>query len=128
MARFVHSLLRLRNPMTDSMGMIQVEGVSYRIAHLGRNDYEVVRLLDDISLGSFNKGRAAITCSLVAGEHSLRDIARVAVRQGKTKWKPAAPTSCCKAFVVERMGTIASYFQAKRQSAAANSVRSTQFR
>lgn len=96
--------------MTDSMGMIQVDGVTYRIVHLGGSGYEVVRLLDDVCLGGFRRERASLTSNFSAGEHSLRHIARIAVRQGKTKWHPTTPSSWCKGFAVEQMATIASYF------------------
>ena len=88
--------------MTDSMGMIQVDGITYRVAHLGRNAYEIVRLLDDVSLGAFRRERASLTSTFIAGEHSVRYIARIAVRQGKTKWRPA--------IAIERMARVASYF------------------
>lgn len=96
--------------MTDSMGMIQVDGITYRVAHLGRNAYEIVRLLDDVSLGAFRRERASLTSTFIAGEHSVRYIARIAVRQGKTKWRPAIPASRWKGFAIERMARVASYF------------------
>lgn|SRR5688572_24734939 len=98
--------------MSNSMGMIQVDGVTYRIAHLGRNAYEVVRLLDDVSLGAFRPESASRTSTLIAGEHSLRNIARIAVRQGKTKWRPAAPASGWKGFAIERMARVTAHFLA----------------
>lgn len=76
--------------MNDSMGMIQVDGITYRIVHVGKDSYEIVRLLDDLSLGAFRRERASLTSNFMAGAHSLRDIARIAVRQGKTKWHPAS--------------------------------------
>jgi len=96
--------------MTDSMGMIQVDGITYRIAHLGKNAYEIVRLLDDVSLGAFGRERASLSSTFIAGGHSLRHIARIAVRQGKTKWRPAVPASRWKGFAIERMAGVASYF------------------
>ena len=74
--------------MTDSMGMIQLDGITYRIAHLGNNAYEIVRLLDDVRLGAFRRERASLSSAFIDGGHSLRSLARIAVRQGKTKWHP----------------------------------------
>ena len=79
--------------MTDSMGMIQVDGITYRIVHLGNNAYEIVRVLDDVSLGAFGRERASLSSTFTAGGHSLRDVARIAVRQGKTRWHPGALAS-----------------------------------
>lgn len=79
--------------MTDSMGMIQVDGITYRIAHLGNNAYEIVRVLDDVSLGAFGRKNASLRSTFSGGGHSLRDLARIAVRQGKTRWHPRALAS-----------------------------------
>lgn len=100
--------------MLHSMGMIQVKGVTYRITCVGRNEYEVVRLLDDIRLGSFQKQRASIIYRPVAGEHSLPAIARFAVQQGKTKWKPAANGSRQRSAAGERLAAIASFLLESR--------------
>ena len=108
MARFVQPPNGRKDPMADSMGMIQVDGVTYRIAHLGNNAYEIVRLLDDVSLGAFHRERASLASTFIAGEPSLRHIARIAVRQGKTKWGPAVPASRWKGFAIERMARLAS--------------------
>ncbi|HEY6723400.1 MAG TPA: hypothetical protein VI197_05185 [Polyangiaceae bacterium] len=96
--------------MSNSMGMIQVDGITYRIAHLGRNAYEVVRLLDDVSLGAFRPERASLNSTLIGADHSLRHIASIAVRQGKTKWRPVAPASGWKGFAIERMARVTAYF------------------
>ena len=109
MARFVQPS-DVKDPMTESMGMIQVDGVTYRIGHLGSNAYEIVRLIDDVNLGAFRRERASLSSSFSAGGHCLRHIARIAVRQGKTKWHPAAPASTWKGFAIDRMAKVAASF------------------
>lgn len=102
--------------MTESMGMIQVDGVTYRIGHLGSDAYEIVRLIDDVSLGAFRRERASLSSTFIADGHSLRHIARIAVRQGKTKWHPVARASLWKGLAVGRMAkvAVASCFSLKR--------------
>ena|SRR6187551_3583829 len=90
--------------MSRSRGMIQVSGVSYRIDRVGRG-YEIVRLLDDITIGSFQDNpRWAVVCDGDVDEHSLRAIALAAVRQGRTVWKPASATN---RFVFRRLNRMA---------------------
>ena len=76
--------------MSRSRGMIQVSDVSYRIDRVGRG-YEIVRLLDDITIGSFRDSPPwAFVRSGDVDENSLRAIAVAAVRQGRTVWEPAS--------------------------------------
>jgi hypothetical protein len=86
-----------RNPHKErtmnSMGMIQVEGLTYRVGYLGKSEYEIVRLLDDVRLGSFRSEGTRITSRSSPGEGSLVTFAQAAVRQGRTKWTPQAPAS-----------------------------------
>jgi len=40
-------------------GMIQVQGTTYRIVRIKRGYYNVVRVLDDVAVGTFTAGAAA---------------------------------------------------------------------
>jgi hypothetical protein len=65
-------------------GMVQVGGTTYRIVRLERGHYEVVRILDDASLGTF-RARPAVT--VTSGDEELvLLVARAAIQTGKTSW------------------------------------------
>ena len=69
-------------------GMIQINSVTYRIVRVRTGHYEVVRLLDDVSIGNFSLG--AYEEPLVAGDAPdvVREVARAALRGGRTTWTP----------------------------------------
>ena len=69
-------------------GMIQVHSVTYRIVRVRAGHYDVVRVLDDVSIGSFSLGAGAEP--IVAGDaHDvLRAVARAALQGGRTTWAP----------------------------------------
>jgi hypothetical protein len=69
-------------------GMIQVGSVTYRIARVRPGVYDVVRLLDDVSIGMFSLG--ANRQPVFDGEvpELLRTIARAALQGGRTTWAP----------------------------------------
>lgn len=69
--------------MTGSMVMIHVDGITYRIGCLDRNACDIVRVLDDVSLGACYRQGTAFSSTFIAGGNSLGQIARIAVRQGK---------------------------------------------
>lgn len=76
-------------------GMIQVHSITYRIVRVRKGTYEVIRLLDDASVGTFSLApRTEPRCE---GEHAelIREIARAAVQGARTTWVPrhlSAPT------------------------------------
>jgi hypothetical protein len=73
------------------MGMVKKFGLTYRIDRVG-DDYQIVRLLDDITIGSFrDSARLAVVRSPDVDQRLIQGIARTAMRQGKTLWKPARP-------------------------------------
>jgi len=66
-------------------GMVQVAGTTFRIARIGRGHYEVVRILDELRLGSFwNEPTFAVSESV--DQELLREVARCAIKGGKTTW------------------------------------------
>lgn len=67
-------------------GMVQVKGNTYRIVRLQRGRYEVIRILDDVRVGTFqnepnlNVHGEGIDTSLMV------EIALSAIRAGKLSW------------------------------------------
>ncbi len=66
-------------------GMVQVAGTRFRIVRIQRGHYEVVRILDDARLGSF-WSEPTIAVSESANTEVLREVARCAIKGGKTTW------------------------------------------
>src|SRR5690606_6243532 len=76
--------------MPCSMGMLQVFGTTYRIERCG-DEYGIVRLLDDVAIGSFRAaGGPIVVVSSGESESLVERIARAAVRHGRTLWRPPA--------------------------------------
>lgn len=67
-------------------GMIQVAGTTYRIVRLSRGQYAVVRLLDDVAVGSFTSTPQIAVRPAGIEAALMREIARVAVQGAKTSW------------------------------------------
>ncbi len=61
-------------------GMVQVEGTTYRIVRISRGYYNVVRVLDDVGVGTFSAGASVELASVGIGAALMREIARVAIR------------------------------------------------
>ena len=78
---------------TAVKGMIQVNSITYRIVRVQKGTYQVVRLLDDTSVGSFSL--APRTEALCEGEHPelIREIARAALQGARTSWVPRCLSS-----------------------------------
>lgn len=67
-------------------GMVQVAGVTYRIVRIERGMYDAVRILDDQRVGQFRTiPRVEVTAS-VAADDTMAEIAKAAVKWGKTSW------------------------------------------
>ncbi|MES1175805.1 MAG: hypothetical protein ABUL62_15900 [Myxococcales bacterium] len=68
--------------------MIQVHSVTYRIVRVRTGHYDVVRLLDDVRIGSFSLAQGKDP--VVEGDSAelLRAIARAALQGGRTTWAP----------------------------------------
>ncbi|HEX2674229.1 MAG TPA: hypothetical protein VHM25_25305 [Polyangiaceae bacterium] len=69
-------------------GMVQVHSVTYRIVRVRVGHYDVVRLLDDVRVGSFSIGTRQET--LIEGDSPeiIRAVARAALQGGRTTWTP----------------------------------------
>jgi hypothetical protein len=67
-------------------GMVQVDGTTYRIVRVKRGQYKVVRVLDDLSVGTFSVGTTfEMAPEGIEGE-LMHEIARVAIQGAKTTW------------------------------------------
>ena len=67
-------------------GMVQVEGTTYRIVRIRRGHYNVVRVLDDVGVGTFSAGASVELSPVGIGAPLMREIARVAIQGAKTSW------------------------------------------
>jgi hypothetical protein len=65
-------------------GMVQVAGKTYRIVRHKPYQYEAIRILDDVSVGTFRS--MPPFCTEGIDLQLLREIARVAIQAGKTSW------------------------------------------
>lgn len=71
--------------MAAVKGMVQVHGSTYRIMRLSPAAYEVVRVLDDTSVGTFRLNPLAVMTSGI-DPAVLRQVARTAIQGAKTSW------------------------------------------
>ena len=67
-------------------GMVQVSGVTYRIVRVERGMYDVIRILDDQNVGRFPTIPRVEVTSAVASAETIAEIAKAAVKWGKTSW------------------------------------------
>ena len=67
-------------------GMIQVQGTTYRIVRIQRGYYKVVRVLDDVAVGTFTAGAAVEITAQGIDPTVMREIARLAIQGAKTSW------------------------------------------
>lgn len=69
-------------------GMIQVHSVTYRIVRERAGKYQVVRLLDDVHMGSFSIGEGREPVIEGDAKDIVRAVARAAIQHGRTTWAP----------------------------------------
>jgi hypothetical protein len=67
-------------------GMVQVEGTTYRIVRVKRGHYSVVRVLDDVAVGTFTAGSAVEIIPIAIEAAVMREIVRIAIQGAKTSW------------------------------------------
>ena len=71
-------------------GMVQVEGTTFRIVRVAPSRYDVIRIVDDICIGSFQTAPVKVLVHNVDYE-LMREIALAAVHEGKTSWVHRLP-------------------------------------
>jgi hypothetical protein len=84
-------MLSGKNPREGTMGqvvkgMVHLEGTTYRIVRIKRGHYSVVRVLDDIAVGTFTSGAAIEISPQGIDPTVLRDVVRLAIQGAKTSW------------------------------------------
>jgi hypothetical protein len=67
-------------------GMVLVGGKTYRIVRLGRGEYEIVRILDDVRVGTFSTQPKLQIKSHTIELSLATQIARSALMGGKLSW------------------------------------------
>ena len=73
--------------------MVQVDGLTYRVVQVASEQYEVVRILDDLRIGSFLVGGAIPPLRLDGQRDVVSEVAREALHQARTSWAPRAVAS-----------------------------------
>ena len=73
---------------TSVKGMVQLNGVTYRIVRMRAGQYDVVRLLDDERIGMFALGGNMGLSLDGSSPEIIREVARMALQGGRTSWKP----------------------------------------
>jgi hypothetical protein len=83
--------------MADVKGMVQVAGATYRIVKVSKGKYDVIRILDEVCVGSFETvPKVKVEPSHVT-EKLLLEITMTALKQAKISWQkmqaPRVPKS-----------------------------------
>jgi hypothetical protein len=68
--------------------MVQVKSVTYRIMRVRAGHYQVIRLLDDTSIGMFSLGGPTGVSLEGDAPEIVREVARAALQGAKTSWIP----------------------------------------
>jgi len=67
-------------------GMVQLAGVTYRIVRVAQGSYSVVRISDDIDVGSFHLAPALGVEARAVEPALLREVALLAIHTAKTSY------------------------------------------
>jgi hypothetical protein len=86
--------------MADVKGMVQFDGATYRIVKVERGKYDVIRILDEVRIGSFETVPKLRVHPVSVAEKLLLGISMTALKQAKISWQkmqgpraPKAPSS-----------------------------------
>ena len=71
-------------PRSVSRGMVLVNGVTYRIERTPPHCYVVVRLLDDVAVGTFRTTPALRMHPQHIDETTMRDVVKATMRSART--------------------------------------------
>jgi hypothetical protein len=67
-------------------GMVQVLGSTYRVVRVAEGTYDVIRILDDSQVGSFQTAPRATVVSTSLDMNVMSEIVRAAIQGAKTSW------------------------------------------
>ncbi|SRR5258706_10275494 len=73
--------------MADVKGMVQVAGATYRIVKVSKGTYDVIRILDEVSVGSFETVPKVKVQPTHVTEKVLLEITMTALKQAKISWQ-----------------------------------------
>ena len=73
--------------MADVKGMVQVSGATYRIVKVSRGKYDVIRILDEAKVGSFETVPKVTVQATGVSEKLLLEISMTALKQAKISWQ-----------------------------------------
>jgi hypothetical protein len=77
--------------MSVAKGMVVVGGITYRVSKLYAGKYEVVRILDDHRVGTFESEPRLVVEPEGVEPELLSEIAIAALKQGKVSWSQRPP-------------------------------------
>lgn len=66
--------------------MVQLFGTTYRVLRVQSGCYQVVRIRDEVVVGSFSCGQTLKVTPLAVDAGLMRQLAAAAVYRGKTSW------------------------------------------
>ncbi|HEX3850702.1 MAG TPA: hypothetical protein VHW01_07030 [Polyangiaceae bacterium] len=72
---------------TKVKGMVQLEGMTYRIVRVAAGSYSVVRIRDDVDVGGFETKPGLPLDARVVEPALLRQIAQTAIHAAKTSYR-----------------------------------------
>ena len=73
--------------MPDVKGMVQVDGATYRLVKVAKGKYDVIRILDEERIGTFETFPRVKTHPVSVPEKLLMEIAITALKQAKISWQ-----------------------------------------
>lgn len=72
--------------MADVKGMVQVAGATYRITKVSKGKYDVIRILDEARVGSFETVPKLKVQATGVSEKLLLEISMTALKLAKISW------------------------------------------
>ena len=74
----------------DCKGMVQCSGKTYRIMKIGAGSYEVIRIIDDVRMGTFDVSPRLQVRPEGVPHKVLLEIAMTALKEAKISWSAQA--------------------------------------
>ena len=74
----------------DCKGMVQCSGKTYRIMKIGAGSYEVIRIIDDARIGTFDVSPRLQVRPEGVPQKGLLEIATTALKEAKISWSAQA--------------------------------------